>query len=113
MGPPPPAADEQLAPPPGHAPGSSPDALRVALLGGFRVTVGARIIDDTGWRRRTARTLIKLLALAPGHALPREQVMDLLWPDLDPAAAANNLRQALHAARQGLNPAAPPTRYLR
>jgi predicted ATPase/DNA-binding SARP family transcriptional activator/DNA-binding CsgD family transcriptional regulator len=41
----------------------------------------------------------------------REQVMDLLWPDLGKKAASNNLRQTLHAARGFLDPTAG-TRYL-
>ena len=28
--------------------------------------------------------------------------MDALWPELDPAAAANNLNQAVHVARRAL-----------
>ena len=32
--------------------------------------------------------------------------MDILWPDRDPAAAANNLHQAVHVARRALDPAA-------
>jgi len=41
----------------------------------------------------------------------REQVMDLLWPDLGRKAASNNLRQVLHAARNVLDPATV-ARYL-
>jgi DNA-binding SARP family transcriptional activator len=33
--------------------------------------------------------------------------MDLLWPDLDPKAALNNLHYALHVARRTLEPSAP------
>jgi DNA-binding SARP family transcriptional activator len=79
-----------------------PDTLRVWLLGGFRVSVGSRIIGDSQWRLRKAAALVKLLALTPGHRLHREQVIDLLWPDLGKKAASNNLRQALHAARRAL-----------
>ena len=45
---------------------------------------------------------MKLLALADGHHLHREQAMDALWPDRDLTAAANNLNQAVHAARRAL-----------
>src|ERR1700730_6957993 len=72
--------------------------LRIELLGGFHVTVGARAVSDDAWRRRKPAALLKLLALAPGHRLHREQVMDRLWPELDPWAAAANLRKALHQA---------------
>lgn len=57
-----------------------------------------------------ATTAVRLAALhgpQPGQAprphpravLAREEVMDALWPDLDPAAAANTLRVALHTPR--------------
>src|SRR5436190_5723637 len=57
---------------------------------------------DDHWRLRKAKTLVKLLALAPGHRLHRDAVVDVLWPDQDPAAATNNLHQAMHAARRAL-----------
>jgi predicted ATPase/DNA-binding SARP family transcriptional activator/DNA-binding CsgD family transcriptional regulator len=76
-----------------------PETLRITLLGTFRVTVADRPIPDSAWRQRKATALIKLLALAPGQVLHREQLLDLLWPELPPAAAAHNLRYALHMAR--------------
>jgi len=47
-----------------------------------------------------------VLALSPGHRLHREQAMALLWPDLAPKAALNNLHYALHVARRTLEPSA-------
>ncbi|MGH3146617.1 MAG: AfsR/SARP family transcriptional regulator, partial [Rubrobacter sp.] len=79
--------------------------VRIRLLGGFSLSVDDRIVEHGGWRLRKAASLVKLLALAPGHRLHREQVMDLLWPNLGRRAASNNLRQALHAARKALHPA--------
>jgi DNA-binding SARP family transcriptional activator len=76
--------------------------LRIELLGGFRVSVEGRAVADTTWRRRKPAGLVKLLALAPAHRLHREQVMDALWPELDPEAAAANLRKALHYTRRAL-----------
>lgn len=84
-----------------------PEAVRVWLLGGFRVSVGPRTIEKEVWRLRKAASLVKLLALAPSHRLNREQVMDLLWSNLGRRAASNNLRQALHSARQALEPDSP------
>jgi predicted ATPase/DNA-binding SARP family transcriptional activator len=81
---------------------TQPKALRVWLLGGFRVSVGLRSIEENKWRLKKAASLVKLLALAPDHRLHREQVMELLWPDLDSKAAANNLHYALYHARQAL-----------
>ena len=74
--------------------------MRIGLLGRFSVSVGDRKVDQSAWRLRKAASLVKLLALAPGHRLHREQAMDLLWPELGLRAASNNLRQALHVARR-------------
>jgi predicted ATPase/DNA-binding SARP family transcriptional activator len=82
------------------------DAISVHLLGGFRVAVGARVVGDREWRLRKAKSLMKLLALAPGHQLHREQLLDLLWPELTPAEAAHNLHQTLYVARRTLQPVA-------
>jgi DNA-binding SARP family transcriptional activator len=80
-----------------------PEAVRVWLLDGFRVTVGSRIIEKSAWRLRKAAALVKVLALAPGHHLHREQAIELLWPNSGRKAASNNLRQALHVARNALD----------
>jgi predicted ATPase/DNA-binding SARP family transcriptional activator len=77
--------------------------LRICLLGGFRVSLGDQNIPASRWRLAKARHLVKLLALADGHHLHREQLMELLWPELDPAAAANNLYQVLYTSRRILD----------
>ena len=73
--------------------------VRVWMLGSFRISVGSRTIRQDEWRLRKAASLVKLLALAPGHRLHREQAMNTLWPDSGRKAASSNLRGALHAAR--------------
>src|SRR5690348_17903258 len=81
-------------------------SLRIALLGGFSATAGGKAVSEGAWRLRKSKSLVKLLALAPEHRLHRDQVIELLWPDRDPAAAANNLHQALYVARRALDGAA-------
>ncbi len=84
-----------------------PNVVCVRLLGGFRVSVGSRSIEEDEWHLRKAASIIKLLALAPRHRLHREFVMELLWSGLTPKAAANNLRFTLHTARRILQPDSP------
>src|SRR5215210_3204777 len=79
-----------------------PEAVRLRMLGGFSVSVGSRTVGEDAWRLKKAASLVKLLALTPERRLHREQLMGLLWPDLDEQAAANNLRHALHVARRTL-----------
>jgi DNA-binding SARP family transcriptional activator len=87
------------------------ETVRVTLLGSFTILVGSRTIKQDEWRLRKAANLIELLALAPGHSLYREQLMEALWPDLGTKAASNNLRRVLHSARKTLDPALG-SRYL-
>jgi predicted ATPase/DNA-binding SARP family transcriptional activator len=77
--------------------------LRIDLLGGFRVSMGDAPVGEGAWRSRKARGVLKLLALAPGHSLHREQLIEALWPGRAPAAASNNLRQAVFVARRALD----------
>jgi predicted ATPase/DNA-binding SARP family transcriptional activator/class 3 adenylate cyclase len=94
---------ERVQTPSGQPPGRPRAELRIDLLGGFRVAAGGTTVSEAQWRLRKARGLVKLLALVPEHNLHREQAIEALWPDLDPAAASNNLRQALFAARRALD----------
>ncbi|HEX7103965.1 MAG TPA: tetratricopeptide repeat protein [Nitrolancea sp.] len=77
--------------------------LRIYLFGGFLISAGNVELPGMAWRSRKAAQLVKALALAPDHALHREQIHETLWPELTPAAAANNLRQTLHVARRCLH----------
>ena len=98
----------------GSGPDTLGDTLCIWLLGGFRVSVGTTEIAPARWRLRKARSLVKLLALATGHRLHREQLLEALWPDLEPEAASNNLRKTLHHARRAMSSvAAAPVSYLR
>jgi predicted ATPase/DNA-binding SARP family transcriptional activator len=79
-------------------------ALRVVTLGRFAVWRDGEKLAENSWPRRKATALFKLLLGAPAHRLPRDQVLDLLWPDADVSAAAVGLRGAIHAARRTLDP---------
>jgi DNA-binding SARP family transcriptional activator len=78
------------------------ERVHIALLGGLTVTVGARKISDAGWPTRRSAELVALLALSDRHRLARDQVVEALWPHLEPDAGAANLRKAAHHARRAL-----------
>ncbi len=78
--------------------------LQVHLLGRFQILVDGVPVEESRWGRKKAKVLIKLLALAPGHSLHREQLLELLWPEMETDAALNNLHKVIHAARRALEP---------
>src|SRR3954463_2861917 len=79
--------------------------LRLRVLGGVRVAVGDRAVPESAWRLRKAKSLVKLLALAPDRRIHRERATEMLWPDRGRDAAANNFHQALYVARRALEAA--------
>ncbi len=82
--------------------------LRIYLLGQFRIERKNGdawiMVDSRTWHRRRARALLGCLLSNSGRRLGREQVMELLWPDLDIDVAANRLNGAVHELRQILEP---------
>lgn len=78
-------------------------AVTIELLGRFAVLVDGVPTPEAAWPGRRSIELVQLLALAERHQLLRDQVLDALWPHLDPSAGAANLRKAAHHARQALD----------
>jgi LuxR family maltose regulon positive regulatory protein len=74
----------------------------IEVLGALRVTRDGVAVDAPELRRLRVRQLLGALVLRP--ALTREQVFGLLWPDLDAAGAARNLRVTLTHLRRLLEP---------
>ena len=71
----------------------------IELLGRFSVALDDVPVPPEAWRSRRGADLVKLLALAPDHRLPRGVLMEQLWPESDPHASGTNLRKAVHFAR--------------
>ncbi len=86
------------------SPNSASDgAVQVDLMGEFRVRVDGREFQTVAWPTRRAAELVQLLALSEGRRLPRERAIEALWPHLDAAGGAANLRKAAHHARRALD----------
>jgi DNA-binding SARP family transcriptional activator len=45
---------------------------------------------------------VKVLALAPGHRMPRDEALETIWPRLGADVAASNLHKAASYARRAL-----------
>jgi DNA-binding SARP family transcriptional activator len=90
--------------------------LRLQLLGGFQAERAGDLWPVSGWQRRSAKTLTKLLATCRGHQLHREQLLEILWPEVELESALNSFGKALYAARRALEPELLPrecSAYLR
>jgi DNA-binding SARP family transcriptional activator len=97
-------AAEAAAPPAAPESAIEHGAVRanVAVLGTFEV----RTVDGTTarWTSRKARSLLKILVARRGAPIAREELMNLLWPDEDPAGLTNRMAVAVSTVRRSLDP---------
>jgi DNA-binding SARP family transcriptional activator len=81
----------------------SAPAVSIQALGVFRVIRDGVPIPNTAWKSKKARDLLKIL-VARRRPTPREQLMELLWPEVDPTLASNRLSVLLSTLREMLQP---------
>lgn len=84
------------------------EPLEIRMLGTFEVKRGGEVLTAEDWRSGKALTVLKYLASQKdGGPVPRDVLMELLWPESTPEAAAKSLGTALSALRKTLEPEAP------
>ena len=72
--------------------------IRLQTLGTLEVTMdGAEAPSELLWKKNVA--LLLYLARAPKRRCTREQLIGLLWPDKDDAAARQSVREAIRMVR--------------
>ncbi|HKY15695.1 MAG TPA: BTAD domain-containing putative transcriptional regulator, partial [Microthrixaceae bacterium] len=76
--------------------------LVLRLFGPTTVERDGTPIDAPEWRRERVRALLALVCRR--GSITRDEASATLWPDLDPARAANNLRVTLSYLRRVLEP---------
>ncbi len=81
------------------ASGAAP-VLAAHVLGPFRVLVNDQAIED--WPNCRGKLILKYLLLNRRHPVAKETLMELLWPEAEPAAARNSLNVAMHRLRRAL-----------
>jgi DNA-binding SARP family transcriptional activator len=72
-------------------------------LGRVRISVGDSELGG-GQVRRKVLALLCYLLTRPRSTATREEVMEALWPDIDPDAAANSLNQTIYFLRRVFEP---------
>jgi DNA-binding SARP family transcriptional activator len=80
------------------------DNLTIHLLGPFEVTRRGQPLSGPGARSRQARTILKMLLLRRGQVVMMDQLLDLIWPEVDPRKARRSLQVRISQLRRLLNP---------
>ena len=80
------------------AEGSTTPAIRVNLLGPFRLRIGERRIERG--MHGQVKTVLEYLVSQGSRPTSREAVLDLLWPEIDPTVGSSRLRVVMHTLRK-------------
>jgi hypothetical protein len=78
--------------------------LRVQTLGGLRVFRGNLPMDESEWDRTQPKQLLKAILSYPSERVPKEVLLDYLWPEEELDAADTNFRTTLRRLRRSLEP---------
>jgi DNA-binding SARP family transcriptional activator len=78
--------------------------LRIEALGGFQVFHGNTPMKETEWDRNLPKHLLKAIVSYGGHTIPKEILIDELWPEESPKAAEKNFKTTLQRLRKSLEP---------
>jgi DNA-binding SARP family transcriptional activator len=77
--------------------------LGLNLYGQLRVRVDGKLAIDEHFKRRNAKALLILLYLERERLMPRDELLERLWPSGDePPGDSGRLKQAAHVLRRAL-----------
>jgi LuxR family maltose regulon positive regulatory protein len=77
--------------------------LRLHLFGPLRASVGGRVAIDEHFTRRKAKALLALLYLERGRYIPRDELIERIWPNVDELTAdSGRLKQTALVLRRAL-----------
>jgi DNA-binding SARP family transcriptional activator len=79
--------------------------LEIRTFGGLKVdAVGLGPINAREWGGRLPKLLLKAIIVHGLRDIPKEVLIEDLWPEADPAASARNFKVTLHRLRKALQP---------
>ncbi len=79
--------------------------LAVHCLGPLRVVRADRMLG--AWPQRRSKAILEYLLVHRDRPVPKELLMELLWPEAGTTAARNNLNVAVHSLRRFLRDVDP------
>ncbi|MGL4649750.1 MAG: AfsR/SARP family transcriptional regulator, partial [Caldilineaceae bacterium] len=89
--------------------------IRILTFGTLQVLRGEHHVTEGDWHTRQARQLLKILITERPRPVSTDRLIEILWPQSTPDAAATTLRSAINALRNVLEPERPnraPSRYI-
>ena len=86
-----------------------PPRLKIVLLGRFKLTIGNEKVPSSRWKSAKALMIFKYLAANRQKGfIPRDVLIEMLWPDDDIRKTGSRFNMAMSALRKTLQPRLAP-----
>ncbi len=80
------------------------NSINVYTFGNFEVFIGPYKITSTDWKRPSVRDLFKFFVVNKNKLLPRDYIMESMWPGEDPEKAHGRFRVYISLLRDVIEP---------
>jgi len=84
--------------------------IRVQTFGNFVVLRGETRVPDQSWRARSPKLMLKALIARGASGVPKDLLIDDLWPQASPDSVESQFKVALHRLRYALEPSMDKSR---
>ena len=97
-----------------EARGEADERLRIRVLGPMQLEAGGAVLEGD-WLSHRPGQVLKYLVATRGRPVSADELLEAFWPQTDGTPAATNVRQAVHALRDRMEPERErqaPSRYI-
>ncbi|MGZ6236192.1 MAG: BTAD domain-containing putative transcriptional regulator [Syntrophales bacterium] len=78
--------------------------INLETLGGFRLFRGLTAIEEKEWDGYLPKFLLKAIVTHGSRQVPKDQLIEALWPEVAPQCGERNFKITLHRLRKVLEP---------
>jgi DNA-binding SARP family transcriptional activator/CRP-like cAMP-binding protein len=83
---------------------SSVPHLFIRTLGGFQVFRDEKLMEESEWEANQPKLLLKAMIALRSHGVPKDVLIEALWPEVSPQSGERNFKVILHRLRRALEP---------
>jgi len=95
-----------------QGPGTGVPRIYIRTFGKFQVFRGEAPISEEEWKAKQPQLLLKAIICRGIEAVPKDVLVEDLWPEMSPESAENNFKVILHRLRKVLEPEAARSSYV-
>ncbi len=83
---------------------SSLSQIQIETLGRFRLRRGLTVMEEREWDGHLPKLLLKAIVAHGSRQVPKDQLIEALWPEAAPGLGEMNFKITLHRLRKSLEP---------